>query len=194
MYWHNKKSDWKATEDEKQSENVVRKITPIKRGSHFHAKVRFQNLSELELGALLTVFDLAGESEKAAYKLGQGKSLGLGSVKIKATLHFDTAEFYTTLFTDGALAEPDSKTDGSKYLTAFEAYIGKNGLSRCWEQTMRELAEMLDWNQADTVDDWEKRVKSMSGNVKKDANNKKNVDKRFINRDILPGIDEVYKG
>ena len=83
MYWHNKMSDWKATEDEAKLTNVVRKITPIKRGSHFHAKVRFQNLSELELGALLTVFDLAGAGETAAYKLGQGKSLGLGSVKMK---------------------------------------------------------------------------------------------------------------
>lgn len=196
MYWHNKvsDSDWKATEDETKSENVVRKITPIKRGSHFHAKVRFQNLSELELGALLTVFDLASVGETAAYKLGQGKSLGLGSVKMKATLHLDAADLYTTLFTDGALAEQAPESDGSEYLRAFKAYIGKNGLNRCWEQTMRELAEMLDWNQADTVDDWEKRVKSMSGNVKKDANNKKNVDKRFFNRDILPGIDEVYKG
>lgn len=194
MYWHNKMSDWKATEDETQSENVVRKITPIKRGSHFHAKVRFQDLSELELGALLTVFDMAGARENTAYKLGQGKSLGLGSVKMKATLHIDAPDFYTTLFTDGVLAEQASESDGNEYLKAFEAYIGKNGLSRCWEQTMRELAEMLDWHHADTVDDWAERVKSMSGNVKKDANNNKNVDKRFINRDILPGIDEVYNG
>ena len=113
---------------------------------------------------------------------------------MKATLHIDAPDFYTTLFTDGVLAEQASESDGNEYLKAFEAYIGKNGLSRCWEQTMRELAEMLDWHHADTVDDWAERVKSMSGNVKKDANNNKNVDKRFINRDILPGIDEVYNG
>ena len=189
MYWHNKMSDWKATEDEAKLTNVVRKITPIKRGSHFHAKVRFQNLSELELGALLTVFDLAGESEKAAYKLGQGKSLGLGSVKMKATLHLDAADLYTTLFTDGALAEQAPESDDSEYLKAFEAYIGKNGLSRCWEQTMRELAEMLDWHHADTTKGWSQRVKSMSGNVQTG-----DVDERFINRDILPGVDEVYNG
>lgn len=189
MYWHNKMSDWKATEDEAKLTNVVRKITPIKRGNHFHAKVRFQNLSELELGALLTVFDLAGESEKAAYKLGQGKSLGLGSVKMKAALHLDAADLYKTLFTDGALAEQAPESDDSEYLKAFEAYIGKNGLSRCWEQTMRELVEMLDWNHADTANGWSQRVKSMSGNVQTG-----DVDERFINRDILPGVDEVYNG
>lgn len=189
MYWHNKVSDWKATEDEAKLTNVVRKITPIKRGSHFHAKVRFQNLSELELGALLTVFDLAGESEKAAYKLGQGKSLGLGSVKMKATLHLDAADFYKTLFMDGALAEQAPESDDSEYFEAFKAYIGKNGLSRCWEQTMRELAEMLDWNHADTANGWSQYVKSMSGNVQTG-----DVDERFINRDILPGVDEVYNG
>ncbi|MCI7185954.1 TIGR03986 family CRISPR-associated RAMP protein [Mitsuokella jalaludinii] len=189
MYWHNKMSDWKATEDEAKLTNVVRKITPIKRGNHFHAKVRFQNLSELELGALLTVFDLAGESEKAAYKLGQGKSLGLGSVKMKATLHLDAADLYKTLFTDGSLAEQAPESDDSEYLKAFEAYIGKNGLSRCWAQTMRELAEMLDWHHADTTKGWSQRVKSMSGNVQTG-----DVDERFINRDILPGVDEVYNG
>ena len=189
MYWHNKMSDWKATEDEAKLTNVVRKITPIKRGSHFHAKVRFQNLSELELGALLTVFDLAGAGETAAYKLGQGKSLGLGSVKMKATLHLDAADLYKTLFTDGALAEQALESDDSEYLKAFEAYIGKNGLSRCWEQTMRELAEMLDWHHADTTKGWSQRVKSMSGNVQTG-----DVDERFINRDVLPGVDEVYNG
>lgn len=189
MYWHNKMSDWKATEDEAKLTNVVRKITPIKRGSHFHAKMRFQNLSELELGALLTVFDMAGASATTAYKLGQGKSLGLGSVKMKATLHLDAAALYTTLFTDGALAEQASESDGSEYLKAFEAYISKNDLTRCWEQTMRELAEMLDWHHADTEKGWSQRVKSMSGNVQTD-----DVDERFINRDILPGVDEVYNG
>lgn len=189
MYWHNKMSDWKATEDEAKLTNVVRKITPIKHGSHFHAKVRFQNLSELELGALLTVFDLAGAGETAAYKLGQGKSLGLGSVKMKATLHLDAADFYKTLFMDGALAEQAPESDDSEYFEAFKTYIGKNGLSRCWEQTMRELAEMLDWHHADTTTGWSQRVKSMSGNVQTD-----DVDERFINRDILPGVDEVYNG
>ncbi|MGO5129789.1 TIGR03986 family type III CRISPR-associated RAMP protein [Mitsuokella jalaludinii] len=189
MYWHNKMSDWKATEDEAKLTNVVRKITPIKRGSHFHAKVRFQNLSELELGALLTVFDLAGAGETAAYKLGQGKSLGLGSVKMKATLHLDAADFYKTLFMDGTLAEQAPESDYSEYFEAFKAYIGKNGLSRCWEQTMRELAEMLDWNHADTANGWSQRVKSMSGNVQTG-----DVDPRFIHRDILPGVDEVYNG
>lgn len=189
MYWHNKMSDWKATEDEAKLTNVVRKIMPIKRGSHFHAKVRFQNLSKLELGALLTVFDMAGASATTAYKLGQGKSLGLGSVKMKAALHLDAADIYTTLFTDGALTEQASESDGSEYLKAFEAYIGKNGLNRCWEQTMRELAEMLDWHHAETAKGWSQRVKSMSGNVQTD-----DVDERFINRDILPGVDEVYNG
>ena len=54
---------------------------------------------------------------------------------------------------------------------------------------MRELAEMLDWNHADTANGWSQRVKSMSGNVQTG-----DVDPRFIHRDILPGVDEVYNG
>lgn len=189
MYWHDKTSDWKATPNEEKLTNVVRRITPIKRGSKFQAKIRFQNLSELELGALLMVFDLAGNRQAAAYKIGQGKGLGLGSVKIKSKLYLDTPETYTTLFTDGILSENNVHDGGKTYLDAFEKYVNEQGLSRCWQQTMREVAEMLDWNHAEKTAGWAERVKSMSGDVQNDT-----VDERFRTRAILPTVDEVYKG
>ena len=188
MYWHNKMSDWKATPEEITNQNVVRKITPVKRNSKFQAKIRFQNLSALELGALLMVFDLAGANQRAAYKIGQGKPFGLGSVEMKSKLYLDTNDTYTTLFRDGEFSENALPDDGKAYLECFEKYVSAEGLERCWQQTMKELNEMLDWTHADKTNGWAARIKSMSGDVQN-----KTVDERFKTRAILPTADEVYK-
>lgn len=189
LYWHNKMdSDWQATPDEIKNKNVVRKITPIKPNSKFQAKIRFQNLSALELGALLMVFDLAGANRRSAYKIGQGKSLGLGSIEIKSKLYLDTNDTYTTLFRDGEFSENAVPDDGKAYLECFEKYVVAEGLERCWQQTMKELAEMLDWTNANKTPGWADHVKSMSGNVQS-----QDVDERFKTRAILPTVDEVYK-
>lgn len=189
LYWHNTGVKWKATPDERNMTNVVRKITPIQTGSKFHAKIRFENLTKIELGALLMVFDMAGKSRRTAYKIGQGKGIGLGSVKIEPTLYIDGDDHYTNLFTDGLFAESEECVDGKSYLDAFEAYIEENGLMRCWQETMGELADITDWTNATHAKNWSERVKSMSGNVKDDT-----VDLHFENRDILPTIHEVWKG
>lgn len=187
LYWHNKMSDWQATPDEEKLTNVVRKITPIKRGSKFTAKIRFKNLSAVELGALLMVFDMAGSSDKIAYKLGQGKSLGLGSIRIQSQLYVDSQDVYTNLFTDGLLQDAAVASDKQKYLDAFEQYVSSKGMARCWQGIMGELSQMLDWEHAEKTKGWSERVKSMSGNVQKG-----DVDERFVNRDILPSVREVY--
>lgn len=189
LYWHNTGVRWEATPDERSMTNVVRKITPIQIGSKFHAKIRFENLTRIELGALLMVFDMAGKSRRTAYKIGQGKGLGLGSVKIESKLYIDGDDHYTNLFTDGLFAESEECADEASYLDAFEAYLEENGLTRCWQETMGELADIMDWTNATHAKNWSERVKSMSGNVKADT-----VDPHFENRDILPTIHEVWKG
>lgn len=188
LYWHNKAYNWQATPDEAEMQNVVRKITPVEKGNHFQAKIRFQNLSAVELGALLMVFDMEGSSGKMAYKLGQGKSLGLGSVRIKPTLYVDDMSIYTNLFTNGRWQAEKAPADGEVFLQEFADYVKAQGMERCWQETMKELAEMLDWQHAEETKGWSARVKSMSGNVQKG-----DVDVRFRTRAILPTIHEVYK-
>ena len=55
-------------------------ITPISARNEFKARIRFENLTDEQLGALLFVLALP---ENCAHKLGMGKPLGLGSVKIQ---------------------------------------------------------------------------------------------------------------
>ncbi|MEX1257399.1 MAG: TIGR03986 family CRISPR-associated RAMP protein [Gemmatimonadota bacterium] len=55
-------------------------IRPVRAGVSFTGRVRFENLSSVELGALLTALDL-GETKR--HRLGMGKPLGLGSVRLE---------------------------------------------------------------------------------------------------------------
>lgn len=191
LYWHHNIKDdaWHRKADDYVTEKNHPRITPIQRGTHFKGKIRFQNLTQIELGALLEVFDLDGNSGKSAYKLGQGKALGLGSVKIQPKLFLDTEETYTKLFTEGRLQDNARETDGSAYLTAFSQYVQSQGLGGDWQDIMGSLAKMLDWDHAATTQKWPERIASMSGDV-----HNKTVDPRFQNRTILPTAKEVYDG
>lgn len=187
LYWHNNKSDWQASPDEEKMTNVVRRITPIKKGSKFTSRIRFQNLTAVELGALLMVFDMSGNGEKVAYKIGQGKSLGLGSLKMTGKLYLEGEDYYANLFADGQLNDQGKPADGEKFLKEFEAYVEKAGMSRQWQEIMKELTAMLDWQKVQNTKGWSNRVASMSGNVQSGE-----VDERFKTRDILPKVSEVY--
>lgn len=58
-------------------------IRPLDSGNRFRGRVRFDNLTELELGALLAALDLSAAGEGHAGKLGMGKPLGMGSVAVE---------------------------------------------------------------------------------------------------------------
>ncbi len=58
-------------------------ITPVRTGVTFVGRVRFENLTDIELGALLHALQLP---DSCAHRLGMGKPLGLGSIRIEARL------------------------------------------------------------------------------------------------------------
>ncbi len=91
-------------------------IRPVKGGTRFAGRVRFENLTDIELGALLCALDLP---TGCAHKLGMGKPLGLGSVRIEPQLKLvDRAERYRSWRASGATA-----SDGSQFRRAFEEAI-----------------------------------------------------------------------
>lgn len=78
-------------------------IQPIKADIRFKSRVRFHNLTDVELGALLTALDLP---EGCAHKIGMGKSLGLGSVRIQTTLYvMDRSECYSSWSSNGVTSK-----------------------------------------------------------------------------------------
>ena len=110
----------------KKSDTQRTRVKPVATGVHFMFTLRFENLSTVELGALLWALTLPGEANKTyRHKLGMGKPLGLGSVHLQAQLLLsDRKERYHQLFTeDGAWAEAIQPAGADSYIAAYEDYI-----------------------------------------------------------------------
>ncbi len=138
-------------------------INPIKPGVKFRFRIRFENLTNEELGALLFVLDLP---EEHYHKLGRGKPLGLGSVKISPKLYLiDRKERYSRLFDGNTwnFAEKEEE-DLSKYKRSFEVYILskiKEPVKSLWDvERMQQLKTLLDWKNI-KLKDWINRTEYM---------------------------------
>lgn len=118
LYWHKqglKRQDWeeKPTEIKSDGQDTQHtQIMPVREGVRFRFRVYFENLDDGELGALLWLFNL-GAAENYRFKLGMGKPLGLGSVKIEAALHLtDRVARYRQLFDQGGWAVGEAQATG----------------------------------------------------------------------------------
>ncbi|MGI8916465.1 MAG: TIGR03986 family type III CRISPR-associated RAMP protein, partial [Chloroflexota bacterium] len=91
-------------------------IRPVKAGVEFSTRVSFDNLSAVELGALVSALSLP---EGCAHKLGMGKPLGLGSVRLVPLLYLvDRPTRYRTW------ADSEARSGGEEaYATAFAEAI-----------------------------------------------------------------------
>jgi CRISPR-associated protein (TIGR03986 family) len=79
--FHNgKKGEW----IEDSSQHTV--IRPVQSETHFESKVYFENLTKLELGVLLTALELPTSKR---HRLGMGKPLGLGTIKIETEIFLE---------------------------------------------------------------------------------------------------------
>lgn len=119
LYWH-QKADWLSSDDairmieedpEKradidQQEGMGKpdtqhtQLKPVKAGTRFTFRIYFENLSDEELGALSWALHPLGHLGKDyCHSLGMGKPLGMGAVKLQATLYLtDRTRRYTCLF------------------------------------------------------------------------------------------------
>lgn len=118
LYWH-RWDDSKGAEQARETASHGQAhdtqhtlIQPVKAGTTFNGRVRFENLTDVELGALLSAIQLP---EGCAHKIGMGKSLGLGSAQILASLRLvDRGRRYENWDNDGVVQD-----DSSRYRDAF---------------------------------------------------------------------------
>jgi len=173
MYWHKgdnpnfrlpspkkvigagKKVELESNVDSKQTTL----IKPINKGVSFSFDIRFENLSDIELGALLWVMEIA-QDDKYRLSLGMGKPLGMGAVKITSHLHLSKRlERYEKLFDDGQQwrtgydDQPDLPDD---YITEFDKYIrhqiGTTEASLNEVRRIKMLLAMLSFGKAPSTD------------------------------------------
>ncbi|GIX46060.1 MAG: hypothetical protein KatS3mg131_0271 [Candidatus Tectimicrobiota bacterium] len=165
-------------------------IRPVKAGVVFAGRVRFENLTDLELGALLAALELP---EGCCHRLGMGKPLGLGSVRIKTRLCLvDRAARYRAWQPTGEIAGED----GSRFRTAFENAMLQHARSSgetllTDQQGLRQIArldalyQMLSWVNRPSRDATRYMVIEGGDATRYPKDNRGNVNE-FRTRPVLP--------
>ena len=132
FYWHQVKLEGEGVKplgyDEiKQppnNRNFEQTMKPVKDGKSFKFTIHFEDLSNVELGALLWALLLPGtEHLSSAHKLGMGKSIGMGSVRVELEkLQILThADRYKSLDAEGYNLD-----DPEKYMQKFISYMNES--------------------------------------------------------------------
>jgi len=165
-YWH-KPGTGEAEGPDPFEETVSRDsqhtvIRPVRKGTRFAGRVRFENLTDIELGALLTALHLPPSKR---HHVGMGKPLGMASTRIEAGLHLlDRHERYARLVAGdgvvetGEIGEAKARSVAERAWAAFEKTI-LNHAERSgeleeaprtlWEiPRLAELGALLEWDDA----------------------------------------------
>lgn len=192
MYWHkNVPVNWQKENQNDFNSKIDTKMKPIRADKTFFGNIRFENLSEVELGALMFALKLPLD---CCYKLGMGKPLGLGSVEVKPKLFLSNrAERYKNLFAEWEIPESISDKPGDDiagFKNKFERYVlttvkpTETNLD-LWEvDRMKELKTMLCLDIGQKLDKNRKiRYMQIEGNNGNE----------FKNRNVLPKPIEVAK-
>lgn len=159
LYWHqpiSKANSWKNPSN-REGDKLSKYIQPIDSGITFKSRIYFDNLSDIELGALLLTLNLdrlelntvSNEKKSISYKLGKGKSIGLGSIKLNSSLHIlDRDKRYYILFDNDAWLLGEIEISKDTFINAFLKYrddiLGENLLDH--NEMLEELVTMMDWN------------------------------------------------
>lgn len=155
IYWHKGAVDLQYIQEPEQvsdHDTQHTQIRPVKAGVTFDFKIRFENLSEVELGALLWVLDKA-QDDAYRLKLGMGKPYGMGAIKVTSTLHLeDHRRRYARLFEGGDWAKGSfiGEDTWSRATQAFERFVldelKERGPKRLSDlERVRMLLTMLAW-------------------------------------------------
>ncbi len=125
-------------------------IQPVKNGVTFVGRVRFENLTEMELGALLHALQLP---DGCAHRLGMGKPLGLGSIRIRARVKVvERAARYRTWQATGIAENEDGKRFREAFRLAIQGHAQQSGETMLDQQDgLRQIARidalfrLLEW-------------------------------------------------
>ena len=151
FYWHKGPTTAEDISEKgtvKASDKQHTHILPLKTGVTFKFQISFENLTALELGALMWLLNIAAD-ENIRLKIGMGKPLGMGAISIKGKLYIrDHIKRFTRLFDNGnwssGFGERPDLAEAS--LQTFVEYMSKAiGLDFMKANRIRALLIMLQW-------------------------------------------------
>ena len=161
----------------RKRQSVLTTIRPGKKGCTFQCRLRFENLADHELGALLAAIDLPAG---CAHKLGMAKPLGFGSMQFRIVRvnTIDRAARYRALFTNidasgkatfnrGARTAEPAKIATWKDVFARWVAPEFSGLDALWAAPrMAELRALLTWDGLPS--DWADRTRYLEFGTTRD--------------------------
>ncbi|MCB0256079.1 MAG: TIGR03986 family CRISPR-associated RAMP protein [Anaerolineae bacterium] len=165
LYWHkgsaaasdlqeapDKLLDAKGRENDRDTQHT--QMRPLAAGVRFHTCIRFENLSNEELGALLWALTLPGRpGQEYRHSIGMGKPYGMGAVKLEPTLTLeDRRRRYGAIFggTGWLEGSEDSSVRIPEFVGAFDHFIrreiGAQDASTLAEiERIQMLLKLLEW-------------------------------------------------
>jgi len=158
FYFDRGRNRWRVKDSSKQHTQMK----PIRSGKTFTFHVYFENLSDIELGALEWALRLPGPDKPYCHRLGMGKPLGMGAVSLTPTLHlFQSAERYSQLLDDKGnwVLGRDNSTSGRSYTDEFERHVldwlsqTTSASSLAGIERFQMLLKMLEWRDPDLLKD-----------------------------------------
>lgn len=169
-YWHKTTLEGDDVFDRNQERNIANVssqhtiINPVRPNVTFgKAKVYFENLTAIELGAVLTALDL---EETMRHQIGMAKPYGLGSIEIEPTLVLqDRENRYKSLFYVNNTWSNPTKTNSEDFKTLFKEKIlnhyndlvsQSSKVEEFWRiPRIQALATMLEWTNAEPSEEKE---------------------------------------
>ncbi|MEA1866246.1 MAG: TIGR03986 family CRISPR-associated RAMP protein, partial [Euryarchaeota archaeon] len=154
MYWHKGDIPLKDVKADPANAHAYHtqhtRIKPVNTGVTFSFRIYFDNLRGYELGALLWVLALSGEADEYRHKLGMGKPLGMGAVKIEPKLYIsDRIERYKQLFDNNGWAEAVDPVDPVWFVKLFEDSmldsLRRGGTKLNEVERIKMLLKILEW-------------------------------------------------
>jgi CRISPR-associated protein (TIGR03986 family) len=141
QYWSDAAREYRIIERPNHAERSDQNRTvhdALVPGAKFEFTMRFENLAPVELGALLWTLEMNGAQY---HRLGFGKPLGFGSVKISIAASdvylLEPQSRYGDLLNRGE--QPSSLNERADWVACFKAAMG-----RAYEATLEELPHIKD--------------------------------------------------
>ena len=160
MYWHHNptndgKCDWIDAKvilaDAKREGSIYRTHKVLEEMATFKGRVRFENLTKVELGAVAKVFQLGNQTD-IFFKLGMGKPLGLGSIEFKSEMFLKESEYYSSLFNGDNFVEAQA-TSMDSFVKAFDEEVNSTLKEERLKKSYKDSCDALEKILRFSIDD-----------------------------------------
>lgn len=177
QYWH--RLNVAPSLPNKNTAIVSKLLNIVKVGNVFKGKVYFKNLTTEELGALCKVLFMAtGESDNKVeeesvdnitrsdirrFKIGKGKSIGLGTIDIQSMLFLECQDEYTqnNMWAENgiiplqAIPLDTGERNVDKFISDFDKHVKSTMTKEAFDSlknSLSDLYEMMVWEESNKLD------------------------------------------